>query len=157
MAFLIAHAYTIFAPAISIALYVMPHLIHSSLTNSRMQGEHRNSFWAEMYETVLAWYILRPTTVALFAPHKGKFNVTEKGGLVAKDYFDWRIAIPYIILIGFNLLGAGFGIYRLLTGPDHEIGTVIINMIWVTYNLLILGGSIAVASGSATGPYRPQG
>ena len=146
LAFLVGHAYTIFAPAISIALYVMPHIIHSNITNSRMQGEHRNSFWAEMYETVLAWYILRPTTMALIDPSKGKFNVTEKGGLIAKDYFDWHIAIPYLVLAVLNLLGAGFGIYRLFTGPDHEIGTVIINMVWVVYNLLILGGAIAVAS-----------
>ena len=81
LAFLIFHAYVIYAPAIMVLLFVMPHMVHASLANSRIQGKHRHSFWAEVYETVLAWYIVRPTTVALLNPHKGKFNVTAKGGL----------------------------------------------------------------------------
>ena len=80
LAFLILHAYIIYAPAAAIALYMLPHIFHSALTNSRLQGKVRHSFWGEVYETVLAWYIARPTTVALFAPHKGTFNVTAKGG-----------------------------------------------------------------------------
>lgn len=69
LAFLLLHAYIIFAPALAIALYVLPHMIHASLTNSRLQGKYRHSFWSEIYETVLAWYIARPTTVALLNPH----------------------------------------------------------------------------------------
>ncbi len=80
LAFLLFHAYIIYAPALAIAIYVLPHMLHTSLTNSRIQGRWRHSFWSEIYETVLAWYIARPTTVALFNPHKGKFNVTAKGG-----------------------------------------------------------------------------
>ena len=38
LAFLLLHAYIIFAPALAIALYVLPHMIHASLTNSRIQG-----------------------------------------------------------------------------------------------------------------------
>lgn len=65
-----------------IALFVLPHMIHASLTNSKIQGKYRHSFWSEIYETVLARYIAPPTFVALINPHKGKFNVTAKGGLV---------------------------------------------------------------------------
>ncbi|MGL5091158.1 MAG: glycosyltransferase family 2 protein [Aeromonas sobria] len=81
LAFLILHAYIIYAPAMTIALYMLPHIFHSAITNSRLQGKVRHSFWGEVYETVLAWYIAWPTTVALFAPRRGKFNVTAKGGL----------------------------------------------------------------------------
>ncbi|MDU3049494.1 MAG: glycosyltransferase family 2 protein, partial [Escherichia coli] len=82
LAFLLFHAYIIYAPALMIALFVLPHMIHASLTNSKIQGKYRHSFWSEIYETVLAWYIAPPTLVALINPHKGKFNVTAKGGLV---------------------------------------------------------------------------
>lgn len=146
LAFLLFHAYVIYAPALSVALYVLPHMLHASLTNSRMQGEHRHSFWAEVYETVLAWYILRPTTVALLNPKHGKFNVTAKGGLVEKQYFDWTIAVPYLTLVLLNLLGFGIGIYRALYGPGDEIPTVLLNLFWTGYNILLLGGAIAVAS-----------
>lgn len=145
LAFLLLGSYIIFAPAIMIAAYALPHIIHSYLTNSRHQGAYRHSFWAEMYETVLAWYILRPTTVALFAPHKGKFNVTAKGGLNTTEFFDWKISKPYLFLTGISIIGACFGVWRLAFGPSDEYLSVGLNLLWITYNLIILGGAISVA------------
>lgn len=146
LAFLLFHSYIIYAPALLILLYVLPHMVHASLTNSVMQGAYRRTFWGEVYETVLSWYIAWPTAVALFAPHKGTFNVTAKGGLIDKGYFDWKIASPYVVLALLNILGFVLGIWRLLTGPSNEIITVIVTMLWVVYNLIILGGAVAVAA-----------
>ena len=146
LAFLLLHAYIIYAPAVMILLYVLPHMLHASLTNARMQGKYRQTFWGEVYETVLAWYIARPTTVALFAPKKGKFNVTAKGGLMEEGLFDWRIAQPYLFLAALNVLGLGFAVWRLFTGPVAEMGTVVVSSLWVIYNLLILGAAVAVAA-----------
>jgi cellulose synthase (UDP-forming) len=42
LAFLILHAYIIYAPAAAIALYMLPHIFHSALTNSRLQGKVRS-------------------------------------------------------------------------------------------------------------------
>ncbi|AGO53138.1 UDP-forming cellulose synthase catalytic subunit [Serratia plymuthica] len=145
LAFLLLHAYIIFAPALAIALYVLPHMIHASLTNSRIQGKYRHSFWSEIYETVLAWYIARPTTVALFNPHKGKFNVTAKGGLVEEEHVDWVITRPYMFLVVLNLAGLIFGAWRMAYGPTDEVMTVIVSLVWVLYNMTILGGAVAVA------------
>jgi cellulose synthase (UDP-forming) len=71
----------------AILAYALPHLTLSNLTNSRIQGEHRHSFWNEIYETVLSPYILLPTMMALINPKLGKFNVTAKGGVVKQTYF----------------------------------------------------------------------
>lgn len=49
-------------------------------------------------------------------------------------------------LVLLNILGVGFGIYRLGWGPTDEIATVIVNVLWTVYNLLILGGAVAVAA-----------
>lgn len=145
LAFLLFGAYIIYAPAISVALYVLPHMAHAIMTNSRMQGEHRNSFWAEIYETVLAWYIARPTFVALLNPRKGKFNVTAKGGAVSREYFDWVISLPYLILIGLNLAGVFAAVWLLFSAETQDVPTIILNLFWVSYNLIILGGAAAVA------------
>lgn len=145
LAFLLMHAYIIFAPALAIALYVIPHIVHSSLTNSKIQGKYRHSFWSEIYETVLAWYIARPTTVALLNPHKGKFNVTAKGGLVEHQHVDWVITRPYLILVLLNFAGLILGIWRMSFGPQDEIWTVAMSMAWVFYNMIILGGAVAVS------------
>lgn len=145
LAFLLLHAYIIHAPALAIVLYMLPHLIHANLTNSRIQGKYRYSFWSEIYESVLAWYIARPTTMALLSPHKGTFNVTAKGGLVDKAHFDWVISRPYLVLVLLNLCGLIAGGWRLAHGDATEVPTVILSIGWVLFNLLILGGAIAVA------------
>ncbi len=145
LAFLLLHAYIIYAPAIMIALFVLPHMVHASLTNSKIQGKYRHSFWSEIYETVLAWYIAPPTMVALFNPHKGKFNVTAKGGLVEEEYVDWVISRPYIYLVLINLVGILVGVWRYFYGPANEVLTVFVSMAWVFYNLIILGGAVAVS------------
>jgi cellulose synthase (UDP-forming) len=146
LAFMFFGAHVIFASASTIALYALPHLIHASATNSRMQGEFRHSFWAEVYESVLAWYILRPTLVAVINPKLGKFNVTAKGGLNANAYFDWDISKPYIILLTLNVVGFFVGIFRMFVWDIDEAGTVLLNLIWTVYNIIMLGASLSVAN-----------
>lgn len=146
LAYLFFGAHVIYASAFTIALFALPHLMHSSITNSRMQGEFRHSFWAEVYESVLAWYILRPTLVAVLNPKLGKFNVTAKGGLNANAYFDWDISKPYIILLTLNMAGLFVGLGRLFVWIPEETGTVLLNLIWTVYNLIMLGASLSVAN-----------
>ncbi|WP_288451144.1 UDP-forming cellulose synthase catalytic subunit [uncultured Pseudomonas sp.] len=146
LAYLLFSAQIFHASALLITCYVLPHVLHSNLTNSRIQGEFRHSFWNEVYETVLAWYILRPTLLALINPRLGKFNVTDKGGIIASDYFDWELARPYIVLLALNLLGLGVGIGRLFLGDLEAVTTVAINLVWTLYNLVIASAAVAVAS-----------
>ncbi len=146
LSYLFFQAHIINASAISIAAYALPHLFHANVTNSRMQGAHRHSFWAELYEATLAWYIFRPTLVALINPKLGKFNVTAKGGLVEKEYFDWKISEPYLIMLTLNIAGLLIGFVRLFWWNTFEMGTVVLNLIWTIYNLIILGATIAVAT-----------
>ena len=146
LAYLIFGSQVIQASAITIAVFVLPHLLHASLTNSRMQGEFRHSFWAEVYETVLAWYILRPTLVAVVNPKLGKFNVTDKGGMNASTHFDWDMARPYMFLMLLGLAGVVGGVVRLVWMPDVAYDTLALNLLWTVYNLLMLGVSTAVAN-----------
>lgn len=131
---------------IAILAYALPHLIISSLTNSRVQGKHRHSFWNEIYETVLAPYILIPTLLALIDPKLGSFNVTDKGKTLAETRFDSRIAAPTTWLLALNVLGICMTPYRLsVTDPNHP-GTVLCNLAWIFFNMIILGVAGAVAN-----------
>jgi cellulose synthase (UDP-forming) len=146
LAFLLLDAHVINASALMIAAMALPHLIHANMTNSLVQGRFRHSFWAEVYETVLAWYILRPTLVALINPKLGKFNVTAKGGLVAERHVDWQIARPYLVLLGVNLLGFVIGLLRLFWWNNPEVDTLVLNLIWTVYNVIIVGAAVAAAA-----------
>jgi len=129
----------------AILAYALPHLTLSNVTNSRIQGEHRHSFWNEIYETVLSPYILLPTMMALVNPKLGKFNVTAKGGVVKRTFFDVKIAQPFLILLLFNIFGILIAIPRFLIWDRDRPGTVIMNVLWAFINVIILGVCTAVA------------
>jgi cellulose synthase (UDP-forming) len=145
----------------AILAYAFPHLALSNIANSRIQGQHRHSFWNDIYETVLAPYILLPTILALINPKLGRFHVTAKGGVVNRRFFDRHLARPFLFMIGLNLLGILCAIPRLFRFPGatsafplnlfarmydgNHVGTIVVNLIWVCFNLIILGVATSVA------------
>lgn len=147
LAYLLLDAKVIAGNGLMIAAFALPHLFMATMTNSRIQGPYRHSFWAEVYETVLAVFIIIPTTLALINPKLGSFNVTAKGGVIDRDYFDADIAKPYLFLFGMSILGMLVGLWRMLR-PEAEVETLLLNMGWTVYNLIILGAALRVASES---------
>lgn len=149
LAYLFFGAHVIHASASMILAYAIPHLLQAGVTNLRTQGRFRHLLWNEVYETTLAWYIFRPTLIAMLNPRLGKFNVTPKGGLVNRDYFDVQIAKPYLYLLLLNVCGGIAGILRLM--DIQHVGqaqTIYFNLAWTVYNMLLLGATIATASES---------
>ncbi len=128
----------------AVLAYAAPHLVLSTLTNSRVQGRHRFSFWNEIYEVVLAPYILFPTLLAFINPKLGRFNVTSKGGIMRRSYFDRRIALPYLILLALNVAGIVMGAQRYLADPAHR-SAIVMNGAWALYNTMILFVAVSVA------------
>ena len=145
----------------AILAYAFPHLVLASIANSRIQGRHRHTYWNEIYETVLAPYILVPTVLAFLNPKLGSFDVTAKGGVVNRRFFDKRIASPFLFLIAINLLGILCAIPRLIQFPGadhgfplnllagmydgHHVGTIVMNLLWAGFNLIVLGVATSVA------------
>jgi cellulose synthase (UDP-forming) len=136
----------------AIFAYAFPHLILSNITNSRIQGQHRHSFWNEIYETVLSPYIFLPTMLAMVNPRLGSFDVTAKGGVVNRRFFDANIAKPFLVMIGFNMLGMLMAIPRYWEIPllgflydGTHPGTIVMNLLWTFFNVIILGVASAVA------------
>ncbi len=138
----------------AIFAYAFPHLVLSSLTNSRIQGQHRHSFWNEIYETVLSPYIFLPTMFALINPKFGSFNVTAKGGVVNRSFFDTRIAQPFLLMLLLNFTGILMAIPRYFYIPVWPLsiaydgthpGTILMNLLWTVFNIVVLGVATAVA------------
>lgn len=148
LAYLIFGAQIFQAQAWMIVVYALPHIFHSSLANSTIQGRFRHSFWNEVYETVLAWYIMRPVTLALINPKAGAFNVTAKGGVIDRAFFDWTMARPYLFILLLNLVGMCFGLFNFIGGDPEARTTIVVNLVWATYNVLIACASVAVAAES---------
>lgn len=145
LAFLLFEARIFNAVPAVILSYALPFLFLNILANSRRYGRYRYSWWGEIYETLLAFYIMIPTTVALISPRTGRFNVTPKGGVIERGYFDFRIMWPILAVFVVNMVGVGLGVWRLVADVGRLDATVI-NLGWTAYNLVIVCGAIAVGA-----------
>jgi cellulose synthase (UDP-forming) len=149
MAYLFFGAHVFHASALMVLAYAVPHLVISSVGASRIQGRFRHSFWSEVYETVLAWYVILPALQAVLFPGSRGFNVTSKGGVIRRSFLDWAMARPYILLLLINLTGFAFGVAGLIRTPGWPAATsILFNLAWVTYNVMNLSAAAGVASES---------
>ncbi|WP_297610498.1 UDP-forming cellulose synthase catalytic subunit [uncultured Sutterella sp.] len=148
--------YVIEADPASLFVFVLPHMLHSAITTSIIQRGHRSPFISGVYEAILSWYILVPTTMALISPKLGKFNVTVKGGTIEHEYLDWTLSKPYLLLIGINVAALFFLFYQLSFVDSPSYLTLAINGGWTIYNLIILFAAVAVAVETVQGRKFPR-
>ena len=148
LAYLIFGQNIIQASASLIFAYALPHLYCSAVANERTQGQWRAPFWGEVYETILAFHLVKPTVMTWLQPRKGKFNVTDKGSLLDKTYFDWAIVKPHLICVGLVITGMAMAIVKWAFFPymfNIQTDTLVLNLAWATFSLIILLAAISVA------------
>ncbi len=146
LAFLLFNQNLIAASPLAITAYALPHIFHSVATNARIQGSWRHSFWSEIYETVLALFLVRITAVTMISPRRGRFNVTDKGGLLKSGYFDMAAVYPNILLCGILFIGWGRGLFGMLVQHTTRLQfqALMMNTIWITLSILIVLAALAV-------------
>ena len=146
LAFLLAGQNIIAASPLAITAYALPHMLHSVATNARIQGCWRHSFWSEVYETVLALFLVRVNIVTLISPRRGKFNVTAKGGLLENGFFDINSVYPNLILAFLVIAGVMRGLIALVFFDNEPLvfQALLLNTIWATLALLIVMAALAV-------------
>ncbi|WNN44425.1 UDP-forming cellulose synthase catalytic subunit [Winslowiella toletana] len=147
LCYLLFNLNIIHSSASLIFAYVLPHLVMSVFVNSRMNGRFRYTFWGEIYETVMAFHLVIPTILTLLSPKHGKFNVTDKGGLLDVGFFDFNIVRPHVITAALLFIGIVAGITRAVAHDYFGVDPYVIalNVGWAIFSLIILMAAIAVA------------
>jgi cellulose synthase (UDP-forming) len=147
LAYLLFNLNIIHSSATLVFAYALPHLFLAVFVNSRLNGRFRYSFWGEIYDIVLAFHIVLPTVVTMLFPKRGKFNVTDKGGLLNVGYFDFSVVRPHLIIAVLLAAGVVAGIVRACAhdyfGVDPRV--IALNVGWGLYSLIFLLAAIAVA------------
>src|SRR6516225_2368932 len=144
------------ADALAVIAYILPHVGLSTIANSIISRRFRHSFWAAVYEVSIAPYTAGVTLLALLNPRLGKFNVTDKGTNLNESYFDLRTNWVTVLLLGLSMAGLMVAFpARLLwllqhAGPPSELNSILLNSVWVVFNLIIL------VAASCVGLEQPQ-
>ncbi|MFW0701106.1 UDP-forming cellulose synthase catalytic subunit [Pantoea sp. R13S299] len=147
LAYLLFNLNIIHSSASLIFAYVLPHLVMSLYVNSRMNGRFRYTFWGEIYETVMCFHLVIPTILTLLSPKHGKFNVTDKGGVLDQGFFDFHIVRPHVIVALLLTIGIVAGVVRAVMHDYFGVDPYVIalNVGWGIFSLIILMAAIAVA------------
>lgn len=147
LAYLLFNLNIIYSSASLVFAYALPHLFLSIYLNSRLNGRYRYSFWGEIYDLVLAFHIVLPTVVTLLFPKRGKFNVTDKGGLLNVGYFDFSVVRPHLAIAFLLTIAVVWGIVRAFAYDHFAVDPKVIalNVGWGLYSLIFLLAAIAVA------------
>ena len=146
LAYLLAGQNIITASPLAITAYALPHIFHSVATNSRLQQNWRHSFWSEIYETVLALFLVRVTISTIVSPRRGKFNVTAKGGLLENGFFDLGAVYPNLILVFLLIAGVFRGLVSMIFFQTETLvfQALLLNTIWSSLSLLVVLAALAV-------------
>jgi len=95
----------------------------------------------------MAFHLVIPTLLTMISPKHGKFNVTDKGGLLNTGFFDFNIVRPHVICAALLSAGVISGIIRATAhnyfGVDPWV--IALNVGWALFSLIILMAAIAVA------------
>jgi cellulose synthase (UDP-forming) len=146
LAYLLFSQTLIAASPEALLAYAVPHFFHSIATSGRVQKNWRYSFWSEIYETVLALFLVRVTIMTMLFPKRGKFNVTEKGGILAQSYTDWRAQYPNSVFLCLLVVGGLWGGWRMIVLHNDPIAfkALWMNEVWVAVSLIIVLAAITV-------------
>ncbi len=145
LVFLYCHIYLIYASAVEIALYAIPVVTLSSISNSDRQEKRRYSIWGSIYDTILGWYIALSAMVALIHPKIDFLSENAKEDLSGEvEIFDFASSKFYRYLIGLNFAAVILALTRYLLGPADEQSMVLLYLAWVICNLIMLGVAINI-------------
>ena len=142
--FLYLGIYSLHASIVDILLYLGPYLLLAIKTNRAAYGHYRHSFWSEIYEAAISYYLITPALTALFRPRSGSFGVTPKGSRIDREFFDIRLASPSLMLLVLNLGGLLIGGVKIYHGSADR-GILAMNMFWALYNIAITTLAVATA------------
>ena len=127
-----------------VLVYAVPHLVLAGIGSVTMNRNVRHSLWPEVYEVAIAPYTALVTTVALFFPNRGSFNVTAKGDTFDHVRFDWRNTAPLLgVLV---MLVAGFVMVPYKIQQDVlDVDTILVAALWNGYNFIVVTAAVLAA------------
>lgn len=120
-----------------IIYYWSPNYLYGLLTVSWLIGS-RTILVTYAYNALMCFYLL-PTIIStiLFPKRKIKFKVTPKGLTQKESLLDIKSMRPILILLGLNLIAAGVSVFRT-HAANYNIGSEVINFLWVQFVLMVL-------------------
>ena len=130
-------------PVANLLTMFIPFLLGQLLIFKILSPKTRSLKWSHYYEIAMAPHISLSVLKELLAL-KINFNVTSKDITSNKKYFQFKIAVPHILIAITTIISWIIGTLSL-TGEKGNLYAYIINISWSFYNLIGIITSLKVA------------
>ena len=127
-----------------VAMMFIPYFLSNALYFRAVSENGRNITWSHIYETATAPFMAFSFLTEMIFSKELKFNVTPKGEVSGKDVFNWRLAMPHLILATLSLVSLVLNSYYLVNLQIENYSALVINVFWCCYNLFGITISIFV-------------
>lgn len=138
--FLLLGIYSLQASLEGILAFWLPAFIASQLSFNIVSEKKQTVLLTNVYETVMAPYMAYAVIGEGLFKAKNKFVVTRKGVSFDQTYYNWRLAMPVLILLILSVasLIKGLLIYFGVIPFGDTYNAIYINLFWILYNLFAL-------------------
>lgn len=120
--------------------FTLPHIFASWIITDLLFGRYRWPFVSELYEYMLSMFTTVAVVKTMFRPRSPRFSVTPKKTHNEGEYVS-RFVVPFYGLLVIVILSLVVGVWRYGAFAD-QADSVIIGLVWETFNLVILLGAI---------------
>lgn len=149
VAYLLAGVHLVQTSPELFAAFAVPHFLHGYIAEGRMRGSRRLALWADLRETILAGYMLLPTTISVARTAMSRLLTLHRTNQnEQQERFQWKKALPYYTLLFLNLSGLAVGASQLLVSEDLPSIDLKLYLSWSICNLMMLAATFAVAEES---------
>jgi cellulose synthase (UDP-forming) len=127
-----------------VLVFFAPYYVCNILVLSWLTAGRRSALWSDVYETILCFPLALTVLHTLRQPFGRGFSVTPKGITGHQIQVNWALISPLLVLLILSILGLGM---RLVNAPwsTGNPDSLIINMVWTGYNLVLLQICMLVA------------
>lgn len=143
LAYLLAGIHLVQTTPEFLVAYGVPYLLMVHFVQARLRCESRIPTWIDLRESLLAWYLLIPTTLTLLRTELGRIVGTVKVDSSAP--FDRLGVVFYGLVALLNLGGLCVGIVRLVFLQGAAFDVAALYLLWSVGNLMLLAALLAVA------------
>jgi len=139
------------ATADDFLFFFLPYYITQLTVFSWLNYRSRSAILSGIYGLVLAFPLAATVIQVMLNPFSTGFKVTPKGTKSDRFSFNWKLALPLLILFGFTAFSLWSNLSALASAAMHDSPAMAYKMrglnlgwIWSTYNLVSIGAALLI-------------
>jgi cellulose synthase (UDP-forming) len=144
LALLLFGHYVIFADSLTLLTLYGTAYVGTVVAFSTLTRGFCHPFWADVYETVMSFYLTGTIIGSILFRRRSVFHVTPKGIQSSRLIFRFLPSLPYLVLTCALAVGIGMGLVEIVRWRAID-SAIVVSMLWAGYNLFVCATAAAVA------------